>query len=144
MANNFLILGTLAAFGWVVVDGAPPSTEPSARPSASRVATADFSRTANAAAGPLLGARQAAVPVVKNFRPPPEAPPFVASTVNTQQPAQDDLDMKAAKAAAIEADGYRRVTVLSKADNGTWRAKGFRGWTDVLPAVDASARVSMD
>jgi hypothetical protein len=28
MANNFLILGTLAAFGWVFVNGSPPPAEP--------------------------------------------------------------------------------------------------------------------
>ena len=143
MANNFLFLGTLAAFGWVLVNGTPPSTEPAARPSASRVAAADSSKTAHAAAGPPLEARQAPVPLVRNFRLPPEASPFAAPAVNTQQPAQDDLDMKAAKA-AVEADGYKRVTVLGKAGNGAWRAKGFRGATEVLLTVDGSGRISMD
>jgi hypothetical protein len=140
MANNFLILGTFAAFGWVLVNGTPPSTEPAARSSASRVAAADSSKTA---AGPPLEARQAPVPLVRNVRPPPEAPPFAAPAVNIQQPAQDELDMQAAKA-AVEADGYKRVTVLGKAGNGAWRATGFRGATEVLLTVDGSGRVSMD
>ena len=143
MANNFLILGTLAAFGWVFVNGPPPSTEPAARSSASRVAVADPSKTAYAAGGPALEARQAPVPLVRNVRPPPEASLFAAPAVDAQQQAQDDLDKKLAKA-AVEADGYKRVTVLGKAGNGAWRAKGFRGATEVLLTVNSSGRISMD
>lgn len=143
MANNFLILETLAAFGWVLVNGTPPSTESAARSPASRVAAADSSNTVHPAAAPPLVARQAPVPLVRNFRPPPEASPLVAPEVDTQPRAQDGLDMKAAKA-AVEADGYKRVTVLGKAGNGTWRAKGFRGATEVPLTVDGSGRVSMD
>lgn len=143
MANNFLILETLAAFGWVAVNGTPPSTEPAARPSASRVAAAESSKTVHPASAPPLEARQAPVPLVRNFRPPPEASPVVAPAVEAQPPTQDGLDMKAAKA-AVEADGYKRVTVLGKAGNGAWRAKGFRGATEVLLTVDSSGSVSMD
>ena len=142
MANNFLILGTLAAFGWVFVNGPPPPTEPADRSSASRVAAADPSKTAYAS-GPVLEARQAAVPLVRNFRPSPDAPPFAAPAVDTQQQAQADQDRKAAKA-AVEADGYKRVTVLGKASNGAWRAKGYRGSTEVLLTVDGTGRVSVD
>jgi hypothetical protein len=45
MANNFLILGTLTAFGWLFVNGPSPSTEPAERPSVSQVAAIDFSVT---------------------------------------------------------------------------------------------------
>jgi hypothetical protein len=144
MANNFLILGTLAAFGWVFVNGTPPSPEPTARSSASRVAAADASKTAYAAAGPVVEARQPPVPLVRNVRPPPEMPSLAElPAVDAQQQGQDDLNKKAAKA-AVEADGYKRVTVLGKAGNGAWRAKGFRGTTEVLLTVDGSGRVSMD
>jgi len=141
MANNFLILGTLAGFfGWAFVSGPPPSTEPAAQSPASHLAAAHSFRTASAA-GPVLEARQAPVPLVRNVRRPFEAPP--ATTRETQQPVQDDLDRKAAKAAA-EADGYKRVTVVSRAASGAWRAKGFRGATEVLLTVDGTGRVSAD
>ena len=53
------------------------------------------------------------------------------------------IEVKAAKT-AVEADGYKRVTVLGKGPNGAWRAKGFRGATEVLLTVDDTGRVSMD
>jgi len=57
--------------------------------------------------------------------------------------AQDDLDRKAAKA-AVELDGYKRVTVLGKASNGAWRAKAYRGTTEVRLTVDGTGRVSLE
>jgi hypothetical protein len=56
---------------------------------------------------------------------------------------EDDLDRRAAKAAAEE-DGYKRVSIIGKAGNGAWRAKGFRGTTEILLTVDGTGRVSMD
>jgi hypothetical protein len=144
MANNFLILGTLAVFGWAAVNGPPPSTEPTVRPAVSRAAATNSSKTAYATASPMLEARQAPVPLVRNARPRPEPSPAAApAVVDPQQQAQDDLDRKAARA-AVEADGYKRVTLLGKASNGAWRAKGFRGSTEVLLTVDGTGRVSMD
>ena len=46
--------------------------------------------------------------------------------VGTEQQAQEDLDRRGAKA-AIELDGYKRVSIVGKASNGAWRAKGYRG-----------------
>lgn len=145
MPNNFLILGTLGVLGWAAVDGAPPSTEPAARSAVSRVASANSSKTAYVTAGPVLEARRAPVPLVRNVRPHSGALPSAAApaAVDPQQQAQDDLDRKAAKA-AIDADGYKRVTLLGKASNGAWRAKGFRGTTEVLLTVDGTGRVAMD
>jgi hypothetical protein len=145
MPNNFLILGTLSVLGWAVVNGAPPSTDPTARTPVSRVAvTSNPSTTAYATTGPTLEARQAPVPLVRNVRPRAEAPPTaVPAAADPQQQAQDDLDKKAAKA-AVEADGYKRVILLGKAASGAWRAKGFRGTTEVLLTVDGTGRVSMD
>jgi hypothetical protein len=57
--------------------------------------------------------------------------------------AQDDLDKRAAKA-AIEADGYKRVNVLGKGANGSWRATAYRGSTEVQLTVDGTGRVSVD
>jgi len=93
----------------------------------------------------VLEARQAPVPLVRNVRPRSDALPSAAAAaaVDPQQLAQDDLDRKAAKA-AIDADGYKRVTLLGKGSNGGWRAKGFRGTTEVLLTVDGTGRVAMD
>ena len=142
MANNFQILGTLAALCWALVNGPPPSTEPEGRSSGARVAAAVSSKVEYLANGSVVEARQPPVPLVRNFRPRAEAPPL-ASAVDTQQQAQDALDRKAAKA-AVEADGYKRVTILSKASNGAWRAKGYRGTTEVQLTVDGTGQVTMD
>ena len=143
MANNFLILGTLTGFGWLFVNGPLPSTEPEVRSSEARVAAAGSSKAEYLAKPLALEARQAPVPLVRNFRPRAEAPPLAAPPVDAQQQAQDALDGKAAKA-AVEADGYKRVTIVGKASNGAWRAKGFRGTTEVQLTVDGTGRVTMD
>lgn len=145
MPNYFLILGTLGILGWAAVDGAPPSAGPAARSAVSRVATANSSQTVYVTPGPVLEARQAPVPLVRNVRPPSAALPSAAApaVVDPPQQAQEDLDRKAAKA-AIDADGYKRVTLLGKASNGAWRAKAFRGTTEVLLTVDGTGRVAMD
>jgi hypothetical protein len=36
------------------------------------------------------------------------------------------------------------VTVLGKASNGTWRAKAYRGTTEVQLTVDGTGRVSLE
>lgn len=102
-------------------------------------------------------ARQDPVPLVRNFPPPPSLPApanvsAVSEELQTQpQPTQtetqtqtpDDLDRNAAKA-AVEADGYKRVSIVGKRSDGAWRAKGYRGATEVLLTVDGTGRVSMD
>ena len=54
----------------------------------------------------------------------------------------DALDRNAAQA-AIQADGYKRVSILDRESNGTWRAKAYRGTTEVLLIVDPTGRVAM-
>jgi hypothetical protein len=60
-----------------------------------------------------------------------------------EQPSDDELAKRAAKA-AVEQDGYKRVSILGKAGNGAWRAKAFRGTTEVLLTVDDAGRVTTD
>ena len=146
MANNVFILGTLTALGWVFVNDSRPLMETTARPPASQIAAADTPMTssATAARSPLLEAHRDPVPLVRNVRVSPTSP---ASTdtpmVGTEQQAQEDLDRRGAKA-AIELDGYKRVSIVGKASNGAWRAKGYRGTTEVLLTVDGTGRVSVD
>ena len=91
-----------------------------------------------------MEARRDPVPLVRNVRvPSASSSPLDKPAAGTEQPAQDDLDRRAAKAAA-ELDGYKRVSILGKGRSGTWRAKGYRGTTEVLLTVDGTGRVSMD
>jgi hypothetical protein len=54
------------------------------------------------------------------------------------------FDDKAAKA-AVEADGYKRVSILGKGPGGTWRATGFRSTTtEIQLNVDAAGTVTTD
>jgi hypothetical protein len=74
----------------------------------------------------------------------PDAPiPEAEQKAQDEEKAQDDLDRKAAKE-AVEADGYKRATVVGKGSNGTWRAKAYRGTTEVQLTVDGTGRVTLD
>jgi hypothetical protein len=107
------------------------------------VPAADPPKIAYAAVTPVLEVQQAPVPLARAVRISSEAPSPAVSAADTQYQAHEELDRKAARA-AIEADGYKSVTVLGKIASGAWRAKGFRGTTEVLLTVDGTGRVSMD
>jgi hypothetical protein len=147
--NNFLALGALVACGWVFSHAA--LLEPTSRPAASRATTTRPAITSDAIVSRnVLEARRAPVPLVRTVRrslaPPtsPDAPiPEAEQKAQDEEKAQDDLDRKAAKA-AVEADGYKRATVVGKGSNGTWRAKAYRGTTEVQLTVDGTGRVSME
>jgi hypothetical protein len=97
----------------------------------------------------VLEARRAPVPLVRKVRASVPSPTAASATAaaapvpDAEVQAQDDLDRKAAKA-AVELDGYKRVTVLGKASNGAWRAKAYRGTTEVQLTVDGTGRVSLE
>jgi hypothetical protein len=129
--NNFLALGALVACGWVFSHAA--LLEPTSRPAASRATTRPAITSDAIVSRNVLEARRAPVPLVRTVRPSlapstsPDAPmPDAEQKTQDEQKAQDDLDRKAAKA-AVEADGYKRATVVGKGSNGTWRAKAYRG-----------------
>jgi hypothetical protein len=145
MANNFLVLGTLGAFGWLFING-PPSTKPAAPLDTSKVAAMASSMPAAVPtswnSAPEL--RRDPVPLVRNVRTSPAPPaPVDTPAAAVEQQGQDDLDRHAAKA-AVELDGYKHVSILGKASNGAWRAKAYRGATEVVLTVDGTGRVSMD
>ena len=148
--NNFLALGAFVACGWVASNVV--LLEPAARPVASRSTTiaAPASASKPIADRPVLEARRAPVPLVRAVRPLAVAPnavdaptPSAEQNAQDEQKVQDDLDKKAAKA-AVEADGYKRATLVGKASNGSWRAKAYRGTTEVWLTVDGTGRVSLD
>jgi hypothetical protein len=146
--NNFLALGALVASGWVISNALPP--KPVAGLDASRSTAAPVINSQTIVGHDILEARRAPVPLVRTALPSTVIPTSVeASTLSSEQKAQDeqkvqdDLDRKAAKA-AVEADGYKRATLIGKASNGNWRAKAYRGAAEVWLTVDGTGRVSLD
>jgi hypothetical protein len=146
MTKSALILGVFAALGWLLIAGSQQTTAPTAQSSVAPAIAAETWVTSSAMAdrGVVLEARLAPVPVMRDLRTLPAAPSLPDVPEPNQEPqAQDDLDKRAAKA-AIEADGYKRVNVLGKGADGSWRATAYRGSTEVQLAVDGTGRVSVD
>ena len=99
-----------------------------------------------------LEPRRRPVPLVRKFLPSSittTSEGVSAASAGSQQSLQpelqqeDALDRSAARA-AVEADGYKRVSILDKRTNGVWRARGYRGMAEVALTVDATGRVSME
>lgn len=141
MPNNFLLVGMFAAVGWVAVNAVPPSPKAVAV-SSPVAATSPTATQAFPAASLSPVAARPPVPLVRAPRATassssdaPVAPP--------EPPKQDDLDKKAAKV-AVEMDGYKRASILGKTSNGAWRAKAYRGTTEVTLIVDGTGRVSLE
>lgn len=132
MVTSFLILRTiLAGLGWAFVHGPLPPMEPGILYVASGQNLA-------------LESRQDPVPLLRKSRSPPPPPsPTPAPAATADQQADDNAARRAAKAAA-ELDGYKGVVVVGRAANGAWRAKAYRGATEVLLTVDGAGRVTMD
>src|SRR5262249_22965521 len=149
MANSFPTVGTLSVLASLLTISLTP---------AARSVDRGPSVTTNAT-GPsdaMPETRRAPVPLVRKVPTTPRAPiavfdavprsPPVEPTSGVEPPeptAPERFDSKAAKM-AVEADGYKRVTVLGKAGNGGWRAKAFRGTTEVLLTVDGTGTVSVE
>ena len=55
-----------------------------------------------------------------------------------------EFDQQAIAVAVLRREGYNRVSIVGKASNGAWRAKGYRGTTEVLLTRDGKGRVSVD
>ena len=141
----FLSLIALAALAWVFVN--PPAAEPLRRSVASRATTSDPVTVSHATSDSnLLEARRPPIPLMRNVRALPRTaatPDVAVADADAQPPAPDNRDIGTAKA-AIEADGYKRVSVIGKQGNGTWRAKAYRGQTEVQLTVDGAGRVSLE
>ena len=152
MAHNFVLVGMLGAVGWIVVTG-PPPVKPAERVPEARVAVRDTASLpyVGASPRPAIEKRQDPVPLVRHkpvspvssLSPVSPASGRSDSVAGDERQTPDDLDRRAAKLAA-EADGYKRVSIVGRASNGAWRAKGYRGTTEVLITVDGTGRVSLD
>jgi hypothetical protein len=75
--------------------------------------------------------------------PQPPTPPSVASRPSATAAISSAIDSAAAKA-AIEACGYSEVSLLASGTDGTWRAKAYRGATEVQVTVNGAGKVSVD
>ena len=142
MMNTLLNVIFLAALvgTFVIFAPAPESRTEMPRPSVTNVASAPPVVAVSA----TLSAQQPPIPLVRSQRAMPvvASAPEAARMNETARQPQDDADKTAAKA-AIEADGYKGVTVFAKGADGTWRAKAYRGKTEVQLTVDGAGRVSM-
>jgi len=144
MSNHILTVVVLVALigTFLAAPLAPaPTSAVALRPTTT---VAAVTPPANAVAS-TLDARQAPIPLVRNL--PPSLTPAVlpdAAQSRSEQRTRDDSDRKSAVRAAIEADGYRTVTVLGRGTDGAWRAKAYRGTTEVRLLVDDAGRVSME
>ena len=127
-----------------------PSTAPAAPAARSVAAAPDIAAASPAViASNTLNSQKPPVPLVRN----PRALPATAISPEAQRkqaegPVSDgqlsDGRDKSAARTAIEADGYKGVTVLGKGADGTWRAKAYRGNTEVQVTVDGTGRVSSE
>ena len=152
MINNLLSIVVVGGLVGTVV--LAPAPEP--RPVASRLMlpasvdvaaaspTALPATSAASAVSYILPSEHPPVPLMRTQRVSTATPPSVeVKAYDTEGPAQEALNKTAAKV-AIEADGYKGVTVVGKAADGTWRAKAYRGNTEVLLTVDGMGRVSTE
>ena len=144
MLNNlFNAIALVALIGAAFLAPAPKSA-PVASPRTASGAAAGPVTHASASvstASTELRAQQQPVPVIRSAPTRPvAAAPDEPSRSEAKAPSESGLDREAAKV-AIEADGYKRVRIVDKAANGGWRAKAFRGTTEVAVVVDGAGRV---
>jgi len=76
--------------------------------------------------------------------PAPQSTLTVLSRVPAETVAVAPVIDDTAAKAAIEASGYREVTGLIKAADGTWRATAYIGTAEVQLVVDTRGRVQPD
>jgi hypothetical protein len=76
--------------------------------------------------------------------PAPQPPPPSVASRPTETAAASSVTDWAAVKAAIEACGYGEVSLLTKAADGTWRARAHAGMAEVELTVDAKGRVLPD
>jgi hypothetical protein len=126
-AADLSLLARRASPSSASIAAAPPTVAPR-RPAAERK--------------PSLDPAQAPVPLVMKARLPIEVPMSDVASISSTRTASETS--RSAAAAFIEADGYKSVRLLSKSQDGVWRATALRGTTEVQVAVDPQGNVSAD
>jgi hypothetical protein len=147
MANNLLVLVMLGGVGCLLANSE----------SAYAADTAPVIKSNATDGSGKLEMRRAPVPLVREIMPTPRPagpavepasrPPTAAAEPTgaagaEEPPAHDALLAEAAAKAAVEADGYKQVTVLGPGPSGTWRVKAHRGGTEVVVTVDGAGSVT--
>jgi len=148
MANNLFVLIMLWGVGCLMAYS---------RPAYGADAAPAIKSNANGNSG-AIEMRRAPVPLVREImttprpvvptvepasRPPTAAAEPTGGAGAEEPPARDALRAEGAKA-AVEADGYKRVTVLGRGPSGTWRVKAYRGDTELVVKVDDAGSVTME
>jgi len=151
MLNTFAIFAMVSGVSWLL----GTCTLPSAAYSADAAPAVNSNGTGSSG---LLETRRAPVPLVRRVTDPSPSPtptvepqllPPNATVVPTsvssaaEQPPRGELTSSAAKA-AVEADGYKRATLLERRSNGTWQVKAYRGDTEVVVTVDGAGMVTAE
>lgn len=150
MKRALIILPLLAVMAGVAsAQMLQPSAAPAAPPATANApvrAKAELPPPPRAEASPTriaqtVVARQAPVPMLLTGRPP-----VAASTTADREPVNaESADRKLGETeakAAIEADGYKRPRLVSRAADGTWNARALRGTVEVSLRVDAQGNVT--
>jgi hypothetical protein len=141
MMNKILAFAAVVAVGWAVTTLA--LREPPARLAVAAGAMPGPPRPSYAVASrDTVDTHQSPVPIMRSARPSLT----ISASPDVQLPVEDAgsrdrMDRGAAKA-AIEADGYKGVSVLDQGLDGAWRARAYRGTTEVQLIVDGAGRVS--
>lgn len=144
MMNNLLnAVALVALIGAAFMAPGPEAAPAAPAKTTSEPAVVSVARATapGGAASIELRAQQLPVPVVRNVPTrPTSAAPAGRSQPAATAPSRTNLDRETARA-AIEADGYRRVRIVDKSANGAWRARAYRGATEVEVVVDGAGRV---
>lgn len=117
------------------------STTPTPAPTA---AIRPVSSTRSASAS--VEAARPPVPLRVNHKPPlPDKSAVSDSKASTDTPGNADppagQKTQHAARAAIEADGYKGVQILSQGSDGVWKASALRGKTRIVVNVDQAGNV---
>lgn len=171
MRTTLIASVVLTSLAGATAAGMMMSTSPRGTGTPVERVTAPQASTSPVRLAPALApAQTATIPPAPSTRPvpvatsaPPEAarppvplrlthkPPIPEKSVSSNSTAGADTPETAnatagqksqqAARAAIEADGYRGVQILSQGDNGVWKASALRGKTRVVVNVDQAGNV---
>lgn len=146
-----MMMTSTSGLGTVVERTAPLARTSQARtpPAPAPAATQTAAMTPAPPTRPTSGLVEAArppVPLQVNHKPPlPDKPVVSDSKASTDTTATTDAPAgqktQQAARAAIEADGYKGVQILSQGSNGVWKASALRGKTRVVVNVDQAGNV---
>jgi hypothetical protein len=143
MNNLFNVIALVALVGAAFLAPGPGVAPAAPAKSVSEPAVGSVTRASApvSTASIELRAHQLPVPVVRSVPArPTTATPDERSPPEATAPSRNGLEKEAARA-AIEADGYKRVRIIDKSANGAWRAKAYRGPTEVEVVVNGAGRV---